>query len=514
MKPQNVGNVTLPNALKIPRNAHQIQVKDRFILETLRSTGYDVYSAIYELIDNSIDAGSTQIKIDYNSEKLSLIISDNGCGMSEEKLTASMDIGCDREYSSNDIGYFGVGMKTSCLNLLDFEKADNLIEIETEDDTSNTIVNWEPRNTPLSFDKFSRKLSNKKGTIVSIKGVQKFSLQVLKKNIGVIFYPVLKNNFTKILVDGVEIKPSDPLYRDSELTKTNFVNATVRDIEIEICCCLIDDSQEKHSWDHNKLEGKWTHAKGGIYFIYGGRYIEYGGTFGLKNSDPWDSRTRIELTIPKNLTQVFGIKFNKTNNLKLDGNDNIYDVRRKLLDMFNWARNTRKKLGESISSKDEKDQMELFEKELNRSAVKAGVKPPKKDSSLITENIHPKTKKFTNDIIDPNINKKHRPATSATIIEKKLFDIRTENMGATNCFWHLGFENNVFIITLNEAHLFYRDIYKNMNDSGRKDMIFLLASMAYAQYETSLAPLESNHDFFWEEYWSQVSLRLKHLISN
>ena len=53
-----------------------------------------------------------------------------------------------------------------------------------------------------------------------------------------------------------------------------------------------------------------------------------------------------------------------------------------------------------------------------------------------------------------------------------------------------------------------------MNDSGRKDLIFLLASMAYAQYETSLTPLESNHEFFWEEYWSQVSLILKHLISN
>ena len=52
-----------------------------------------------------------------------------------------------------------------------------------------------------------------------------------------------------------------------------------------------------------------------------------------------------------------------------------------------------------------------------------------------------------------------------------------------------------------------------MNDSGRKDIIYLLASMAYAQHETQINNGQINEEFFWEEYWSQVSLKLKHLIS-
>ena len=114
----------------------RIEVNDRFFLEALRSTGYDSYSALYELIDNSIDAGATKIQIFYDKTDLSLCILDNGCGMSKDKLFKSMDLGCDREYTQNDIGYFGVGMKSSCLNLIDVDEEDVNIILNTYDGMS------------------------------------------------------------------------------------------------------------------------------------------------------------------------------------------------------------------------------------------------------------------------------------------------------------------------------------------------------------------------------------------
>jgi DNA mismatch repair protein MutL len=49
-------------------------------------------AAVKEMVENSIDAGATQIDVRIADGGKSLIaISDNGCGMSPEELTASLD---------------------------------------------------------------------------------------------------------------------------------------------------------------------------------------------------------------------------------------------------------------------------------------------------------------------------------------------------------------------------------------------------------------------------------------
>jgi len=491
----------------------KILVKDRFVLEALRSTGYDVYSAIYELIDNSIDAESTEIKISYQKESKILSISDNGKGMSLTNLTEMMNLGCDRTYSTSEIGYFGVGMKSACLNLLDLDDKDSFVEIITNDGNEESIIKWIPIDNPLDYFIGEAVKGNNLGTTIIIHGVKKISEQILKKNIGVIYYPILQNNIVQINVNETNIICYDPLYRYSPLTIKNFVKATVSNHEIKINCSLIDDGQEKHNWDINSQEGKWAYAKGGIYIIYGGRYIDYGGTFGVKNTDPWDSRTRIEFNIPKELTEVFEIKFNKTNGINLTINnkakDELDDLVRKIKDMFNWAKRIRSNNGENIASKDEKRGLNEINDELNKSAERAGLKNLKsiKNKAEIGD-----INKINNNKSIDDKNKLPRQK-KAKIETKKMYELRTENLGSTNCFWHLGHENNIFIITLNEAHVFYRDIYRNMSDSSRKDIMYFLASMAYSEYETKFNNVNINDEFFWEEYWSQVSLKLKFLIS-
>jgi len=49
-------------------------------------------AAVKELVENSIDAGATSVEIDvYGGGKTRFIISDNGCGMSPEELSAALD---------------------------------------------------------------------------------------------------------------------------------------------------------------------------------------------------------------------------------------------------------------------------------------------------------------------------------------------------------------------------------------------------------------------------------------
>ena len=60
--------------------------------KSLLSIGYTHYTAILDIIDNSIAAGSTKIWIDYDTSgsKQSMVISDNGFGMSDSELFEAM----------------------------------------------------------------------------------------------------------------------------------------------------------------------------------------------------------------------------------------------------------------------------------------------------------------------------------------------------------------------------------------------------------------------------------------
>jgi DNA topoisomerase VI subunit B len=81
--------------------------------KSLKSIGYNHYSAILDLIDNSISAGANKIWVDYYKEKKGsyrIVIADNGCGMKREDLIealriASSDPTVDRQ--QKDLGKFG-----------------------------------------------------------------------------------------------------------------------------------------------------------------------------------------------------------------------------------------------------------------------------------------------------------------------------------------------------------------------------------------------------------------------
>ncbi len=68
-------------------------------------------AAIKELIENSIDAGSSEVTIDiHNGGKSKIVISDNGCGMNKEELIASLDRHATSKLPDDDllhISYLG-----------------------------------------------------------------------------------------------------------------------------------------------------------------------------------------------------------------------------------------------------------------------------------------------------------------------------------------------------------------------------------------------------------------------
>ena len=84
----------------------------------LRGSAYDLNHAVADLIDNSIESDSTNIRVTVALDGSYISISDDGHGMDEKTHQESMKLASEtREYSSDDLGKFGTGMKAASLSL-------------------------------------------------------------------------------------------------------------------------------------------------------------------------------------------------------------------------------------------------------------------------------------------------------------------------------------------------------------------------------------------------------------
>ena len=90
------------------------------LIESMRSLGYSFQSAVADLLANSIRAKAENIYIfSSQSDNPSLIIFDDGCGMSASQLYEAMRYGSSNpldDRDTDDLGRFGLGMKSASLS--------------------------------------------------------------------------------------------------------------------------------------------------------------------------------------------------------------------------------------------------------------------------------------------------------------------------------------------------------------------------------------------------------------
>lgn len=87
----------------------------RRLVQSLRDLGYGLPDAVADLVDNSIAARATKVWIDvgFAGDDSWIRIADNGKGMPGAVLTEAMRYGSETTYDLEDLGKYGLGLKTA-----------------------------------------------------------------------------------------------------------------------------------------------------------------------------------------------------------------------------------------------------------------------------------------------------------------------------------------------------------------------------------------------------------------
>ena len=92
----------------------------RRLIESLRDLGYETSTAVADLIDNSISADSSKIYVEIRHKKnktpAHIVVVDNGKGMNADELKNAMRFGSTQDYAIEDLGKYGLGLKTASLS--------------------------------------------------------------------------------------------------------------------------------------------------------------------------------------------------------------------------------------------------------------------------------------------------------------------------------------------------------------------------------------------------------------
>ena len=294
--------------------------------KSFKSIGYNHYSSILDLIDNSVSAGATEIWVDYskdNKGKYRIVIADNGCGMERAELIEAMRIASSDPTltrGGNDLGKFGLGMK-----LASFSQTDRFSVISKSKGNEQCAFTWD-----LEFVRKKRKwllqenenlnfLKPKShGTEVILyevfQGVDIDEDQVfakLRTHIAVA-YSLMKG--IKFFINDKEIEAIDPFFSDSLASN----HGTLENIHIDKVSLKIQSHQIPHG---NKMKPKEKRVitelidigmGPGLYIYRKNRLIAWSGWEGLGKNLRINDLYRLSVFCQDDADTLFNIEVKKS----------------------------------------------------------------------------------------------------------------------------------------------------------------------------------------------------------
>tara|TARA_B100001142_G_C14348065_1_gene660833 strand:+ start:240 stop:1745 length:1506 start_codon:yes stop_codon:yes gene_type:complete len=312
---------------------------------SLRAMGYDLSTAIADLVDNSITAHANLIRIDFswNDGEPWILISDDGDGMSESELKKAMKPGSqspNEVRKSDDLGRFGLGLKTAswsqckemtvltlkggnysnrCWNLdyvVSNDKWELLLDLPplTRDLMLKRLITSDT-GTAVLWQNLDRVIGDFDGSdSESMKNnFQEKMVDTVKSHLEMVFHRYLTGRQKKeIFVGEYECEPWDPFLTSHESTE-EITTEKYQDDKIVITPYILPHSSKMTELEKDEAQGPngWA-LQQGFYVYRQKRMIICGGylDLGLKPMDH-HRLCRIKVDITNDLDEEWRVDVKK-----------------------------------------------------------------------------------------------------------------------------------------------------------------------------------------------------------
>jgi len=314
--------------------------------ESMRDLGYSLETAIADIVDNSITARATEIDIycDLTRDNPTLVIIDNGDGMSKDQLILAMKHGSvnpKEERGPMDLGRFGLGLKTSSfsqcrymsvvssqdsmrvgaewdldlvgeeddwiISILDENEIDQLPYAEQLPETGTAVI-WR------KLDRlFEDQFGPRRDEIVNEK------LDLVEKHLALVFHRFLSGEIKNrkkisITVNGHQVEPFDPFCRKNKTTRVlpeDIVRVDGKEIRIQPYILPHHSRLSAAEYDYYQDRSNFL-SNQGAYIYRNGRLMAWGDWFRLVPKGEATKLARICIDFPNFLDEKWTIDIKKS----------------------------------------------------------------------------------------------------------------------------------------------------------------------------------------------------------
>jgi hypothetical protein len=310
----------------------------------MRAIGYTTETAVADLIDNSISANASIVRIEYDASNEPFVaILDDGDGMDAVELTNAMRHGSRNPAdvrASHDLGRFGLGLKTAslsqCRKLTVVSKQADGIHARCWDLDFVQIENrWvvvvpsaeERKRLPM----YAELLSQESGTLVVWQSLDKLMagstnqveemtsrMSDLYGHLSFVFHRFARkedgSNAVKIIVNGLRLKSLDPFLKDSNFTQP----LEGQDIRIGGETISVQPYVLPHishlAGDQVAIAGgrEGLRSNQGFYVYRNRRLVIWGTWFRLAPKEEFFKLTRVQVDIPNSLDHLWSLDIKKS----------------------------------------------------------------------------------------------------------------------------------------------------------------------------------------------------------
>lgn len=314
------------------------------LVESLRGLGYTAGSALADVIDNSISAGASTVRLDieWNDGNGRVTILDDGRGMDDASLESAMRLG-DRspleDRDASDLGRFGLGLKTASFS------QGRRLTVASKKDGIRSVLRWDldyllnskdggwhllEGADPASENVLARLDDVETGTLVvwevldrmlpkggTVQDLLDLSDRI-QRHLAMVFHRLLEDGRLRLMLNGQSVKPWNPFLVHTATWSSPDTPLPKAGIGARVQAFVLPHKDHLKASEYEAAGGPdgWNAHQG--FFVYrNDRLLLAGGWLGLGKGRGWNREepyrlARIRLDIPNTADADWKIDIRKS----------------------------------------------------------------------------------------------------------------------------------------------------------------------------------------------------------